>query len=151
MGSLPDRLFKFIEPEPMSGCWLWNGGTTRGYGRYWDKGGTPGAHRVVYELLVGPIPKGLHLDHKCRMPSCVNPDHLRPVTPRENAHAPGSLCLQKTNAAKTHCPHGHPYDAKNTMSQKAGKNGIGRRCRTCGGKDALARYYRNKESHAATS
>jgi hypothetical protein len=62
-------------------CWLWIGAIKEsGYGNH---GGT-GAHRFMYQLLVGPIPPGLQLDHLCRVRNCVNPAHLEPVTPSEN-------------------------------------------------------------------
>jgi len=134
---LPERIQKFIETEPMSGCWLWAGGERRGYGAVWLDGKTRPAHRVVYELLVGPITKP-QLDHRCRNTFCVNPSHLSPVTARENIHAPGSTCLQALNAAKTHCPKGHPLDGRQTG---------GRRCTTCGRADALRRYYRRANAH----
>lgn len=72
-------------------CWLWTGARTGGrkgqppYGFVrLDAKRRTGAHRFMYELLVGPIPEGLKLDHLCRTPLCVNPDHLEPVTQREN-------------------------------------------------------------------
>jgi hypothetical protein len=71
-----------------NGCWIWRLRTEpEGYGRL-TVDGKDGylAHRFVYEQLVGPIPDGLHLDHLCRVRSCVNPEHLEPVTPQENLH-----------------------------------------------------------------
>lgn len=69
-------------------CWLWTGAKTgAGYGMIREVGHGGKmlmAHRVAYELLVGPIPEGLFLDHLCRTPLCVNPAHLEPVTCREN-------------------------------------------------------------------
>jgi hypothetical protein len=86
------------------------------------------AHRAVYELLVGPIPPDLPMDHLCGVTSCVNPAHLQIVTPRENVvRGRGPATAGARNAAKTQCPHGHPYDAANTRHDSAGR----RRCRTC--------------------
>jgi hypothetical protein len=67
-------------------CWIWSGAICmKGYGRIKIDGRRVGAHRVYYERLIGPVPKGLHLDHLCRQPGCVNPAHLEPVTSRENS------------------------------------------------------------------
>lgn len=65
-----------------AGCWVWTGAVcpTTGYGTV----GTSSAHQRSWELLVGPVPDGLVLDHLCRVRHCVNPDHLEPVTQREN-------------------------------------------------------------------
>ena len=66
-------------------CWRWTGTRDRsGYGQMKYQGRRPGAHRVSYELFVGPVPEGLELDHLCRSPECVRPDHLEPVTHAEN-------------------------------------------------------------------
>lgn len=66
-------------------CWLWTATCdVHGYGRF-AVGGTPVlAHRVGYELMHGAIPEGLELDHLCRNPSCVRPDHLQPVSHTTN-------------------------------------------------------------------
>jgi hypothetical protein len=65
-------------------CWRWTACTSNGYGRFSVKRQPVLAHRFAYELLVGPIPEGLELDHLCRNRWCVNPDHLEPVTHDEN-------------------------------------------------------------------
>jgi len=106
------------------GCWLWTGTITRkGYGMFWpDAGGVP-AHRFAYELLVGPIPDGLQLDHLCRVRHCVNPAHLEPVTSKEN-----QVRSPFDPAARTHCPHGHPYSHENTYVDPTSG---GRCCREC--------------------
>ena len=68
-----------------AGCWEWKlARNPRGYGLCFRRDWRGGAHRFTYTHLVGPIPDGLHLDHLCRNPPCVNPAHLEPVTPREN-------------------------------------------------------------------
>jgi hypothetical protein len=65
-------------------CWLWMGARTRGYGRFEVDGKGMAVHRFAYELLIGPVPEGLQIDHLCRNRPCVNPAHLEPVTNREN-------------------------------------------------------------------
>jgi hypothetical protein len=125
---LPDRIAAKIEPEPTSGCWLWLARLDRdGYGGVSWNGAPRIAHRVVYQLLVGPIPEGLQLDHLCRNRACVSPWHLRPTTPRRNTLARGSLAPTASNAAKTHCKHGHPFDGVNIKRRRDGN----RDCRTC--------------------
>lgn len=67
-------------------CWEWTAGTTsHGYGNFRvSEDSVVGAHRFVYEWLVGPISEGLELDHLCSNTLCINPDHLEPVTGEEN-------------------------------------------------------------------
>ncbi len=104
-------------------CHLWIGSIhAEGYGVYSDVL----AHRIVYELTLGPIPAGLTLDHLCRVRPCVNPRHLEPVTLAVNVLRGESLPAR--NARKTHCPKGHPYDASNTyVNPRTGW----RLCRAC--------------------
>ena len=81
------RLEERLAPVTESGCWLWLGELNRnGYGRLSVGGRRAMAHRLAYELLVGPIAPGLVLDHLCRVRCCCNPAHLEPVTVRENTH-----------------------------------------------------------------
>lgn len=100
--------------EKTEGCWLWLGWLTEegGYGRFRYDRGRVVAHRFAYELLVGPIPPGLELDHLCRTRRCVNPAHLEPVTHRENTLR--GISPAARHAIKTHCPQAHPYDETNT-------------------------------------
>jgi hypothetical protein len=100
-------------------CWLWLRSLTEGYGNFYFRGGPCPAHRASYELFVGPIPDGLHIDHLCRVKHCVNPAHLEPVTRCENAR-------RGAHGMKTHCKHGHEYTPENTI-HLGGK----RRCREC--------------------
>lgn len=81
-----ERFWAFVGPAPADECWMWGGALVKGYGHWQNRK----AHQVAYELLIGDIPDGLELDHLCRVPPCVNPYHLDPVTPAENirrAHA----------------------------------------------------------------
>jgi predicted DNA-binding transcriptional regulator AlpA len=81
--TVEERFWEKVEPTGF--CWEWTAFKDRkGYGRFRVDDRTMQAHRVAYELLVGPIPEGLHLDHLCRNTSCVNPDHLEPVDLAEN-------------------------------------------------------------------
>ncbi|HJT99697.1 MAG TPA: HNH endonuclease signature motif containing protein [Actinomycetes bacterium] len=137
--SLPtaaDRFWKKVNREgpvpehrpELGPCWLWTGATAlSGYGRF-TLGGAHGpivqAHRFAYELLVGPIPAGLELDHLCAMPPCVNPAHAEPVTGAENNRRSRSRSAE--NLRKTHCPQGHPYDQANTYWYRGHRH-----CRTC--------------------
>lgn len=83
--TLTDRLLVKVVVDIQTRCWVWHGSRTcRGYGKLRDAAKSRSAHRVSYELFVGPIPEGLELDHLCRHPACVNPDHLEPVTRLEN-------------------------------------------------------------------
>lgn len=109
-------------------CWEWLGAKSKlGYGTISKPGGgTVGAHRWTCELFKGKIPDGYHVDHLCRNPSCVNPQHLEPVTPTENKLR--GVSPHAKNARKTHCPKGHEYSEENTyISPKVGH----RQCKTC--------------------
>ncbi|MGE3836162.1 MAG: HNH endonuclease signature motif containing protein, partial [Acidimicrobiia bacterium] len=122
------------------GCWQWQAEVTFGYGRDHFRDGRWRSHRLSFVVLVGPIPDGLVIDHLCRNRACCNPDHLEAVTPRTNVLRGEGIAA--TNAAKTHCPKGHPYSPWNTERRRNG----GRRCRACRSISARARYLRMKEA-----
>lgn len=109
-----------------NGCWEWTASLSKGYGQFRAGGTHRGAHRVAYELWVGPIPDGLHIDHLCSNPICVNPDHLEPVTCEVNLLR-GATTLTRINREKTHCPQGHPYAGDNLRFTPNG----GRYCLSC--------------------
>lgn len=120
------RFWRYVEKTDQ--CWNWTGATNLGYGTFCISQRPTKvvrAHRYAYELLVGPIPTGLVIDHLCRNHGCVNPSHMEPVTNRENVLRGDTLPAR--NAAKTHCVHGHLFNDANTKITKGG----GRRCRTC--------------------
>jgi hypothetical protein len=116
------------ERPDLGRCWLWRGSTSRlGYGHlFWDKRYRP-SHAVAYELVVGPIPEGLEIDHLCRVPSCVRPTHLEPITHRENVIVRGRGPWA-ARAAQTRCLRGHPLSGENVYIHKS--RGV-RVCRTC--------------------
>lgn len=119
-----DRFWSRVEKS--DGCWNWLAATTRkGYGQVSVQGVHKRAHRVAYELLVGPIPEGLTLDHTCRNPRCVNPAHLEPVTSRENVLRGEGISAR--NARKTRCKRGHPLSGENLYTTPSGQ----RRCQEC--------------------
>ena len=108
------------------GCWTWTAATVpAGYGRVQWQGRVQQAHRVAYELLVGPIPEGLHLDHLCRVRNCVNPAHLEPVTPGENVLR--GTGVSAVHAAAEFCRYGHPLSGENLRTKANGW----RACRAC--------------------
>jgi hypothetical protein len=123
LAKLRERIFGKISPEPNSGCWLWTGScSTTGYGSVGVGSKASGkpfvrvAHRVVWLLERGDIPRGLVLDHKCRNPTCVNPAHLEPVPHKENKRRG----LQ--GVLRTSCKNGHPVEGNTNPSG---------RCRIC--------------------
>lgn len=112
--------------EKTDTCWLWTGATCRGYGTVWDGDRTVKAHRASWEMANGPIPDGLQLDHLCCTRLCVRPDHLEPVTQRENiARGPWGEMWRK-RMEQTHCVNGHEFTPENTRW-----NGVRRWCIEC--------------------
>lgn len=110
-----ERFWSKIERTP-TGCWEWRAGrlpdvghppSSTGYGRFWTGDRFMLAHRWAYELLVGPIPAGLTLDHLCRNPPCVNPSHLEPVTQAENIRR--GMPYRTSKPQRTRCKFGHEF------------------------------------------
>lgn len=123
------RFWRYVDKSGPGGCWLWTGTIlARGYGQFWVGPGHRGlrvrAHRFAYEMLVGPIPDGLVIDHLCRVPLCVNPAHMEPVTGRVNIRR--GIGPSAVNARKTHCHRGHPFTPANTLLYRGS-----RCCRAC--------------------
>ena len=112
-------------------CWLWQGSCDgKGYGffHHGNKSLRPKmirAHRWSYEHFVGPIPNDLTLDHKCRIPKCVNPAHLRPMTAVENVMI--GFGAPAKNKRKKQCKYGHLFEENNIIKRLNG----GRECLEC--------------------
>ena len=124
------RLMKYVSPEPNSGCWLWTGTVNNlGYGLIYDgqQKRMLLAHRVSFAFHRREIPPGKVLDHLCRVTFCVNPDHLEPVTQKENLRRgdwrSSAVHWFKT---KTACKRGHEFTEENIYWWRNE-----RQCRSC--------------------
>lgn len=101
-----------------TGCWNWQLARSSrhgnaigiGYGVIRANGRNVRAHRYVYEAHKGPIPTGMQLDHLCRNPSCVNPDHMEPVTHAENLRRGNSTKLTMEIAREIRAAPGRHRD-----------------------------------------
>ena len=101
---IKERLFDKTNFGGVADCWEWTACRCKqGYGRIGLNGKVVKAHRAIYEILVGPIPKGLVIDHLCRNRSCMNPSHMEPVTAAEN-YRRGKKGILATGL----CKKGHP-------------------------------------------
>lgn len=135
--GLPDFFWGKVRKGDPGECWEWQAGKDGdGYGKFSFaplKAVTERAHRLVLISVYGFFDKSLVVDHLCRNPSCVNPEHLEAVSNVENlARGKGFGAL---NSAKTHCPEGHEYDSVNHIGRRA--------CREC----SNARYARFRARH----
>lgn len=130
LAEMVDRFRANVLPEPNSGCWFWMGSDYNGgYGYFciqaMGKRKVIAAHRFAYELLVGPIPEGYDVHHKCSIPCCVNPLHLEPLDRMTHVHiTPRNI--GSINAAKTHCINGHPLTGDDVRIR-----GNSRQCKAC--------------------
>lgn len=137
------RFMQYVEVDG-SGCWQWVGAIRpSGYGAFQVLKGSVRAHRFIYQLLVGPIPDGLHLDHLCRNKACVNPKHLEPVTSRVNTMR--GVGVTKQNALKTHCKHGHPLTQDNLSKKADPRYSSWRLCKACNRIRVARRYKQLKK------
>lgn len=115
-----EKLFNSIRKiDQNTGCWLGPWSPKLRYSSITLRGVRRLTHRAMYEVVVGPIPEGLELDHLCQTPRCVNPKHLQPVTSQENKN--------RAAAARQSCKHGHKYETGNFVLTSKGV----RKCLIC--------------------
>lgn len=137
---LPARFWDKVQPEPMTGCWLFVGAQAKGYGHLGMNGKVLRAHRIAF-MVENEVPDGMVVDHKCRVRCCVNPDHLRAIPESENVmigFGPTAI-----NARKEKCPYGHGYSGENLAVYVRRNGARNRACRTCQRiRDALVRARR---------
>lgn len=137
--GLKKRFWDKVERIPFHECWEWIAGRDLdGYGVLWgDRNHSLLKPHQISLMLVGvEVPDGMHVDHKCRNRGCVNPNHLRVVTPSvnalENSH---SICVAQK--AKTHCNLGHSLTGNNLLQVKAAV----RACKRCARERARQRNW----------
>lgn len=125
-----ERFLSKVKIE-QSGCWTWQASKMKtGYGKFSTNNGWLLAHRVSFSIFNNVEFDNLLIDHMCRNRSCVNPDHLRAVTFKQNT-TENSTSVAAVNKIKTHCLRGHKYDEQNTVIRKNG-----RECRACSNSNA---------------
>ncbi len=123
------RFWSKVELTGLYSCWEWLASKQNmGYGLFSYDGTMKLAHRVAYTLVLGPIPKGLVLDHLCRNKTCVNPLHLEAVTQKEN--------VRRGNRITKYCPAGHARTPDNLR---------GYDCKRCRYEQCKAQYKRDRE------
>lgn len=130
-----DRFFERVDAT--GDCWEWKLGKDKdGYGKYKRGNTTHRAHRFAWELMVGPIPDGFVIDHLCKNTSCVNLDHLEPVTWAENLYRGESI--QAHHAKRVLCQRGHDAWIVKADGYRA--------CRECSNERRRERRARAKET-----
>lgn len=123
--TLKQKLLFYSKKEPgilSTPCWVWKKNLRLGYGRVLWKGKLETVHRLAYKEWVGEIKYGLDLDHLCRNRACLNPNHLEPVTHKENVNR-GAL-------KKEFCLRGHKLEGNVYFTTR--RNGqVKRDCKDC--------------------
>lgn len=142
MKTLIDRFVeKIAEPfDAHNDCWVWSGWTHRmsaasgkKYGQIWADRRMRPAHRVSYELFVGPVPEHCDVHHSCQDTLCVRPDHLELLSHKDHGGVSNRFGYQ------THCKRGHEFTDENTYRYRGGRH-----CRICHNMRSL-NWYRNRK------
>lgn len=103
LGHSTRKRHRYIEADTgyATPCWVWRLAKSRsGYGVVWTGTRTARAHRVYYEKQYGSVPAGTELGHRCRVPGCVNPEHLEAVSHAENCRRGRRAKLTHTQVAE---------------------------------------------------
>lgn len=140
-GLVEQRFWRQVSPEPNSGCWLWEGSPTKGYGTLRVQG-RKRMYATHVSLILDGRPRPSHSAvacHRCDMPACVNPDHLYWGSQAENLR---DMTVRKRHWASkmTHCKRGHEFTLENTRIESNG----GRRCRACDLNWPIGRRHRKR-------
>lgn len=124
-----ERFWSKVNITGLYSCWEWTASKTpKGHGQFFLDGKILRAHRLAYELIIGPIPEGLHIYRLCCNTECINPFHMETVKKSKR---------RKGQNLKTHCPKGHPRVTENLY-------GYG--CKTCS-LDRGKKYYQANKEH----
>ncbi len=131
--------------KTVDSCWVWTASAdSRGYGQFYlGPNKMVRAHRFAYESMVGPVQDGLELDHLCRVPLCVNPQHLDPVPHRVNMQRQPDNIWER-RARQEACKRGHPLSGENVRVYRGRK----RTCLTCK-RDSGRESMRRRRAHEA--
>ena len=146
--KLSKTLFNLMRKVTLesNGCWLFTGYLKKdGYGSFYFRGKLHQAHRASYILFIGEIPIGLTVHHICNTRNCVNPDHLTPMSLRDNMLLGNTITAR--NVSRKHCPKGHEYSVPNTFIRKT-PYGKARECRTCKNYRRKKLYYLKKSQQS---
>jgi len=130
---------RVVMVDALDGCWTWTGAYTRygsgsngvvmRRGKVMRVRTTRHVHRIVYELVWGPIPPAFTIDHLCVNRGCIRPSHLRTMSRAENVMRGRSVCAE--HARQRACYRGHPLSGENVVRERGPNGRVQRRCRTC--------------------